>query len=88
VAELPELLRRSPPIKRGVTRLQPTFHDSPHDVDLDLGSIAATLMGHFRTKCIAANMLQFLEGRFMLSAAGLRRDKFDTAVIRKFSRYL
>jgi hypothetical protein len=27
IAKLPERLRRSPPIKRGVTRLQPHIHD-------------------------------------------------------------
>jgi len=44
IAKLAELRRGPPPIKRGVTRLEPQFHDSPHNVGLDpkSGSIAAT----------------------------------------------
>ena len=44
VAKLPELLRGPPPIKRGVTRLQPHIHDGPRHVRLNpnAGSIAAT----------------------------------------------
>jgi hypothetical protein len=44
IAKLPELLRRSPPIKRGVTRLQPHISRQSDNVGLDpkSGSIAAT----------------------------------------------
>ena len=44
IAKLPELLRRSPPIKRGGRGCSRAFHDSSHNVGLDpkCGSIAAT----------------------------------------------
>ena len=64
IAKLPELLRRSPPIKRGATKLQlsearrscsRTSHDSPHNVRLDpkSGSIAAT---HYLTSWASCNI--------------------------------
>jgi hypothetical protein len=44
IAKLPELLRGPPPIKRGVTRLQPHISRCPRHVGLasDRGSITAT----------------------------------------------
>jgi hypothetical protein len=80
IAKLPELLRRSPPIKRGGRGCSRTFHNGPRHVRLhpNAGSIAAT---HYLTSWATFGLMPCSNSELLDNLVGAYQDSWRNIYI-------